>query len=66
MFTLKKGAMPIPEVTSGCIMGDLEVLYIFAPDEKNKSEKGKFLKKNIGWGQKTWRDLSAAGKRQML
>lgn len=31
MFTLKKGAMPIPELTSGCIMGDLVVLYIFTP-----------------------------------
>lgn len=29
-FTLKKGAMPIPELTSGCIMGDLVVLYIFS------------------------------------
>lgn len=52
MFTLKKGAMPIPEVTSGCIMGDLEVLYIFAPDEKSKREKGKLLKKDISRGQK--------------
>lgn len=29
IITLKKGAMPIPELTSGCIMGDLVVLYIF-------------------------------------
>lgn len=33
VITLKKGAMPIPELTSGCIMGDLVVLYIFTPDE---------------------------------
>lgn len=31
-FTLKKGAMPIPELTSGCIIGDLVVLYIFTPE----------------------------------
>lgn len=29
--TLKKGAMPIPELTSGCIMGDLVVLYMLTP-----------------------------------
>lgn len=29
--TLKKGAMPIPELTSGCIIGDLVVLYMLSP-----------------------------------
>lgn len=32
VFTLKKGAMPIPELTRGCIIGDLVVLYIFASE----------------------------------
>lgn len=30
--TLKKGAMPIPELTRGCIIGDLVVLYILTPE----------------------------------
>lgn len=36
VFTLKKGAMPIPELTSGCIIGDLVVLYIFTPEGANE------------------------------
>lgn len=28
--------MPIPEVTSGWIIGDLVVLYIFTPDVANE------------------------------
>jgi len=35
MFTLKKGAMPIPELTSGVIIGDLVVLYILTPEVAN-------------------------------
>ena len=31
--------MPIPELTSGCIMGDLVVLYIFTPEKKAGGEK---------------------------
>lgn len=38
-FTLKKGAMPIPELTSGCIIWDLVVLYILTPDEDRDGDK---------------------------
>lgn len=41
MFTLKKGAMPIPELTSGCIIGDLVVLYIFTPEVANEDREKK-------------------------
>lgn len=30
--------MPIPELTSGCIIGYLEVLYIFTPEEDREKE----------------------------
>lgn len=40
--TLKKGAMPIPELTSGCIIGDLVVLYIFTPEDRKESERAFF------------------------
>lgn len=47
VFTLKKGAMPIPELTSGCIMGDLVVLYIFTPEVEDEDEE-KQVKQTIG------------------
>lgn len=41
VFTLKKGAMPIPELTSGCIIGDFVVLYIFAADVVQGKRQGR-------------------------
>lgn len=31
--------MPIPELTSGCIIGDLVVLYIFTPEVANEDRE---------------------------
>ncbi len=41
--------MPIPELTSGCIIGDLVVLYIFTPEVRREREGGE-VKGGKVWG----------------
>ena len=56
MFTLKKGAMPIPELTSGVIIGDLVVLYILTPEVANEDRGEDMRKRAKTFGRNSIRD----------